>query len=90
MGGEDEGSRAVSVERRRGGRQGDRREVSHYIVPVGAFAAAFAKLAATGVMLRRAIPRCRGRSAAEKENGQQDEIHLPGQRPERVGEARRR
>ena len=61
--------------------------VTHYIIPEGPYAKAYAKLKATGFQLHwQSAPQGR---TGQGEEGQQDEIHLPGLRTERMGEAGR-
>lgn len=60
--------------------------VTHYIVPGGPFARAYAKVAATGFQLNwQSVPFEGGER--KKEGGQQDQVHLSHLRRERLGEA---
>jgi hypothetical protein len=62
-----------------------RQSVTHYIIPAGPYAKAYAKLKAKGFKLHwQSAPR---RNTGQGEEGQQDEIHLPGLRTERMGKA---
>jgi len=59
--------------------------VTHYIFPGGAYATAYAKLKGRGFQLHwQSAPR---RVRGEGEEGRQDEIHMPGVRAERMGQA---
>ena len=59
--------------------------VTHYIIPEGRYAKAYAKLAATGFQLHwQSIPVDR-----QREEIQQDEVYLSRLRTERVGKAGR-
>ena len=62
-------------------------KVSHYIAGGGPFDVACAELVRQRLRraLRRIVERSRG---AQEEGREQDEIHLPGLRPERMGQAR--
>lgn len=60
--------------------------VTHYIVPGGPFVRAYAKLRATGFQLNwQSVPLDGGER--KKKVGQQDEIHVPHVRNERLGKA---
>ena len=62
--------------------------VTHYIIPGGPYAQRLREAEGTGFQLHwQSAPEA---TAGEGEEGQQDEIHLPGMRPERMGQAGRR
>ena len=64
--------------------------VTHYIARGGPYARAYAKLKDDRLSAPLAIRAGEQRRPGQGEEGQQDEIHLPGMRPERLGQGRRR
>lgn len=87
MGHEDEGDRFAAERHGQVGGKETGQSASHYIIPGGAYAKAYAKLQSERLAASLAIGT--GRATGEGEESQQNEIHLPGLWTERMGEAGR-